>query len=162
MGQNIQITSVSCSKSHQNIIITVITNLAKKKKSLQLKNKKAEVGQSTAFSRPSTVSNYRTSSSSANAICITCNENDAIENLHATGVFHASEPKMNAEHVMKVTSNSRDMAVYIGDNALVNRLMIGDLGTKAYFTTKIVQIAGTTDLQENRKENVRQKLILTK
>ena len=139
-------------------------NLARKEKSLRSKNKKAEVGQSSAFLRSSMGSNSRASSCSAitNPICIICGEHDASENVHAAGTFHASKSKLNNEHVIKLKNNWGDIAVYIGDNALVNRLMIGDLGAKAYFTTKIVQIAGTTDLQENRKENVRQKLILTK
>ena len=44
----IQITNLSCSENQQNII-TVITNLARKKKLLQLNSKKAEVGKYSAF-----------------------------------------------------------------------------------------------------------------
>ena len=113
-------------------------NLARKKKSLRSKNKKAEVGQSSAFLRSSMGSNSRGSSSSAipNPICIICSENDAIENVHAAEAFHASKSKLNSEHVMKLTNNWRDIAVYIGDNALVNRLMIGDLGANSSFYHK--------------------------
>ena len=113
-------------------------NLARKKKSLQSKNKKAEVGQSSTFLRSSTGSNSRASSSSANPnpICIICGEHDATENLHSAGAFHASKSKLNTEHVMKLTNNWRDIAVYIGDNALVNRLMIGDLGANSSFYHK--------------------------
>ena len=108
-------------------------NLARKKKSLRSKNKKVEVGQSSAFLHLSIRSNSRASSSSAipNPICIIYGEHDAIENVHAAGAFHTSKWKLNSKHVMKLTSNWRDIAVYIGDNALVNRLMIGDLGANS-------------------------------
>ena len=43
---------------------------------------------------------------------------------------------MNSEHVMKLTNSWRDIAVYICDNALVNRLMIGDLGANSSFYDK--------------------------
>ena len=91
------------------------------------------MGQSSAFLRSSIGSNSRASSCSPipNPICITCSEHDATENVHAVGSFHASKSKLNSEHVMKLTNNWRDIAVYIGDNALVNRLMIGDLGANS-------------------------------
>ena len=113
-------------------------NLAWKKKSLRSKNKKFEVGQSSVFLYSSVGSNSRASSSSAipNPICIICREHDAIENVHAAGAFHASKLKLNCEHVMKLTNNWRDIVVYIGDNALVNRLMIGDLGANSSFYHK--------------------------
>ena len=113
-------------------------NLARKEKSLRSKNKKAEVGQSSAFLRSSMGSNSRASSSSAisNPICIICGEHDATENVHAAGAFHVSKSKMNSEHVMKLTNNWRDTAVYIGDNPLVNGLMIGDLGANSSFYHK--------------------------
>ena len=68
-------------------------NLARKKKSLQSENKKAKVGQSSAFLCSSTGSNSRASSSSAipNLICIICGEHDATQNIHAAGAFHASK-----------------------------------------------------------------------
>ena len=37
---------------------------------------------------------------------------------------------------MKLKNNWRDIAVYIGDNALVSRLMIGDLGANSSFYYK--------------------------
>ena len=69
-------------------------------------------------------------------LCIICGEHDATENVHAAGAFHASKLKLNSEHVMKLTNNWRDIAVYIMDNALVNRLMIGDLGADSLFYHK--------------------------
>ena len=96
------------------------------------------MGQSSAFLRSSMVSNSRASSSSAipNPICIICSEHDAIENVHAAGEFHVSKSKLNSEHVMKLTNNWRDIALYIGDNAIVNRLMISDLGSNSSFYHK--------------------------
>ena len=44
--------------------------------------------------------------------------------------------KLNTEHDMKLTNNWRDIAVYIGSNALVNRLMIGDHGANSWFCHK--------------------------
>ena len=135
MGLNILISSVMLRKSakyHHNCHIRYSPyNLARKKKSLRSKNKKAEVGQSSAFLRSFMGSNSRASSNSAirNLICIICGEHDAM--VHAAGAFHASKSKLNREHVMKLTNNWRDVAVYIGDNALVNRLMIGDLGANS-------------------------------
>ena len=113
-------------------------NLARKEKSLRSKNKKAEVGQSSAFLRSSMGSNSRASSCSAitHPICIICGEHDASENVHAAGTFHASKSKLNNEHVIKLKNNWGDIAVYIGDNALVNRLMIGDLGANSSFYHK--------------------------
>ena len=63
--------------------------------------------------------NSRASSSSANPnpVCIICNELNATENFHAAEVFYASKSKLNAEHITKLTSNSRYIAVYIGNNA---------------------------------------------
>ena len=65
------------------------------------------MGQSSAFLHSSTDSNSHASSSSAipNPICIICGEHDAIENIHATGAFHASQSKLNSEHVIKLTNN---------------------------------------------------------
>ena len=113
-------------------------NLARKKKSLRSKNKKVEVGQSSAFLRLSIRSNSRASSSSAirNPICIICSEDDAIENVHAAGSFHASKLKLSSKHVMKLKNNWRDIAVCIGDKALVSRLIIGDLGANSSFYHK--------------------------
>ena len=106
---------------------------------------KVEVGQSSVFLSSFMGSNSRASSSSAipNPICIICGEHGVIENVHPAGVVHASKSKLNSEHVMKLTSNWRDIAIYIGDNALVNRLMIGDLGANSSFyhkrcSTKVV------------------------
>ena len=83
-------------------------------------------------------SNSRASSSLAipNPICIICGEHDAIENVHAVGAFYASKSKLNSEHVIKLINNWRDIAVYIGDNALINRLIIGDLGANSSFYHK--------------------------
>ena len=138
-------------------------NLARKKKSLRSKNKKAEVGQSSAFLRSSMGSNSRGSSSSAipNPICIVCSEHDAIENVHAAEAFHASKSKLNSEHVMKLANNWRDIAVYIGDNALVNRLMIGDLGANSSFYHKRCSTNLYNRFTKKQKKNVREKLILT-
>ena len=44
---------------------------------------------------------------------------------------------------MKLTKNWRDLAVYIGDNALVNRIMVGDL----------VSLILPTELILNRSSN---------
>lgn len=112
--------------------------LARKKKSVQSKNKKSEVEQSSAFSRSSMGSNSCGSSTSANRnlICIICGEHDANENLDAAGAFCASKLKLSAEHVMKLTNNWRDKAVYIGNNAPVNKLMVCDLGANSPFNHK--------------------------
>ena len=93
-------------------------------------------------------SNSRAYSSSAipNPKCIICGEHDAIENVYAAGAFHASKSKLNSERVMKLTNNWRDIAVYIRDNALVNRLMIGDLGANSLFYHNVVQLTYTIDL----------------
>ena len=119
------------------------------------------MGQTSTFSRSSTSSNSRASSSSAipNPICIICGERDAIENVHA-GAFHAPKSKLNTENVMKLTNNWRDIAVYIGDNALANRLMIGDLGANSPFYQKRCSTNLNNRLTKNRKKNVREKLIL--
>ena len=99
---------------------------------------KVEVGQSSSFLRSATGSNFHASLSSANAnpISIIFSEHDAIWNLHAAGAFHASKSKLNTGHVMRLTNNWIDIAVYIGDNALVNRLMIGDFGANSSFYNK--------------------------
>ena len=113
-------------------------NLPRKKKSLRSKNKKLKWGNLVPFYVHLWVQIARASSISAipNPIGIICGEHDAIENVHAAGAFHASKSKLNSEHVMKLTNNWRDIAVYIGDNALVNRLMIGDLGANSSFYHK--------------------------
>ena len=127
------------SKYHYNCHIRYSPcNLTRKKKLLQSKNKKAEVGQSSAFLGSSMDSNSRASSSSLNPnpICIICSEHDAIENLYAAKAFHTSKSKLNTKHVMKLTNNWRDKAVYIGDNTLVNRLMISGPGANISFCHK--------------------------
>ena len=110
----------------------------RKKKSLQNKNKKAEVEQSSAFLRSSMSSNSRGSSSSTNPspICIICGQHEVIENLHAAKAFHVSKSELNTEHAMKLTNNWRDIAVYIGDNALIIRLMISGLRANSSFYHK--------------------------
>ena len=95
-------------KYHHNCHIRyLLYNLARKKKSLRSKNKKVEVGQSSAFSRSSMGSNSSAFSSSAipNPICIICSDHDVIENVHAAGAFHASKSKLNSENVLKLTNN---------------------------------------------------------
>ena len=63
---------------------------------------------------------------------------------------------------MKLTNNWRDIAVYIGDNALVNRLMTGDLGANSSFYHKCFSTNFYNRFtKKNRKKNVREKLILT-
>ena len=57
-------------------------------------------------------------------------------NVHAAGAFHASKWKLNTEHVIKLTNNWRDIAVYIGNNVLVSSLVIGDLGVNCSFYHK--------------------------
>ena len=85
-------------------------NLTRKEKSLQSKNKKAEVGHSSASLHSSMGSNSRASSSSVNPnpICIICYEHDSLENLHAAEAFHVSKSKLNTGHVMKLTNNWKD------------------------------------------------------
>ena len=109
-------------------------------------------------------SHSRAYSSSAipNPMCIICGQHDATENVHAAAAFHASKSKLNSEHVMKLTNNWRDIAVYIVDNPLVNRLMIVELGANCSFYHKRC----STNLynrftKKSRKKNVREKLILT-
>ena len=111
-------------------------NLVRRKKSLQSKNNKAEVGKSSAFLCSSAGSNSRASSSSANPYCIICGGHDAIENLRSDGSFYTSKSKLNSEHVMKLTINWRDIAIYISSNPLAKRMMIGDLGANSSFYNK--------------------------
>ena len=94
------------------------------------------MGQSRAFLHSSMGANSCASSGSAisNPICIICGELDAIENVHAAAAL--SKSKLNSEHVMKLTNTWRDISVYLGDNALVNRLMIGDFGADSSFYHK--------------------------
>ena len=108
----------------------------RRKKSIQSKNNKVEVGKSSAFLCSSTGSNSSASSSSANPYCIICGGHDAIENLLSDGAFYTSKSKLNIEHVMKLTINWRDIAIYISSNPLAKRLMIGDLGANSSFYHK--------------------------
>ena len=80
-------------------------NFGRKKKLLQNKNKKAEVGQSSASLRSSMGSNSRASSSSAfsDPVCIIYDEDDAVEDVHAAGAFHASKSKLNTQPVVNLT-----------------------------------------------------------
>ena len=121
---------------------------------------KVEVGQSSAFLRSATGSNFHASLSSANAspICIIFSEHDAIENLHAAGAFHASKSKLNTRHVMRLTNNWIDIAVYIGDNALVNRLMIGDLGANSSFYHKCCSTNLHNRFTKKQKEECKGKI----
>ena len=58
------------------------------------------------------------------------------ENLLSDGAFYTSKSKLNIEHVMKLTINWRDIAIYISSNPLAKRLMIGDLGANSSFYHK--------------------------
>ena len=103
-------------KYHHNCHIRYSSyNLARKKKSLRSKNKKIEVGQSSAFLHSSMGSNSRASFGSAipNPICIICGEHDATHNVHAAGAFHTSTSKLNSEHVVKLTNNWRDIDIVL-------------------------------------------------
>ena len=118
------------------------------------------MGQSSAFLHSSTGSNSRASLSSAipNPIYIICGEHNAIENVRAAGAFHASKSKLNSEHVMKLTNSWRDIAVYIGDNALVNRLMIGDLGANSSFYHKRCSTKLYNRLTKKEKKECKRKI----
>ena len=95
-----------------------------------------QVAESGSSSRCSTGSSSRHASLSTDPICIICGKFDKIDNLHAAGAFHATKSKLNVEHVTKLTNQWRNMAVYIGDDALKSRLMIGDLGANSSFYHK--------------------------
>ena len=57
----------------------------------------------------------------------------------------------------------REKAVYIGDNALVDRLMIGDVGSNSSFYHKRCSATLYNRFtKKNRKRNVRGKLVLTR
>ena len=65
---------------------------------------------------------------------------------------------MNTEHVMKLTNNRRDIAVYIGDNAIVNRLMIGDLGANSSFYHKHCSTNLWNQFTKKKKEKCKRKI----
>ena len=85
-------------------------------------------------------------------------EHDTIENVCAAGAFHASKSKLNSEHVMKLTYNQRDIAVFIGDNTLVNRLMIGGLGATSSFYHKRCSTNLYNRFAKKQKEECREKM----
>ena len=87
-----------------------------------------------------------------------CGEHDAIENVSAAGAFHASKSKLNSEHVMKLTQNWRDIAVYIGDNTLVNRLMIAGLGANSSFYRKRCSTNLYNGFAKKQKEECKEKI----
>ena len=118
--------------------------------------------QSSAFLRSPMSSNSRGSSSSPNpsSNCIICGEHEVTENLHAAKAFHVSKSKLNTEHVMKLTNNWRDIAVYIGDIALIIRLMIGGLRANSSFYHERCSTNLYNQFAKNKKENEREKLML--
>ena len=102
MRQNILISSISCSENHQNTIITVTFDIHHitwpgRKNHYKVRTRKLKWGNLVLFLCSSTNLNSGASSSSVNPnpICIICDEHDAIENLHAAAVFHASKSKLN-------------------------------------------------------------------
>ena len=68
-----------------------------RKNHYKVRTRKLKWGNLVLFLCSSTNLNSGASSSSVNPnpICIICDEHDAIENLHAAGVFHASKSKLN-------------------------------------------------------------------
>ena len=116
------------------------------------------MGQSRAFLHSSMGANSCASSGSAisNPICIICGELDAIENVHAAAAL--SKSKLNSEHVMKLTNTWRDIAVYIGDNALVNRLMIGDVDADSSFYHKCCSTNLYNQFTKKQKEKCQGKI----
>ena len=149
MALNILISSVPCSENQQNIIVTFTFDIhhitwQERKKHYEVRTKKLKWGNLVPFYVHLSIlkfvlgSNSRAYSSLVipNPICIIYGENDVIESVHAAGAFHASKLKLNSEHVMKLRNNWRDITFYIGDNALVNSLMIGDLGANSSFYHK--------------------------
>ena len=111
--------------------------MERKKQSLQKKKVElTQVAESGSSSCCSTGSSSRHASLSTDPIGIICGKFDKIDNLHAAGAFHATKSKLNVEHVTKLTNQWRNMAVYIGDDALKSRLMMGDLGANSSFYHK--------------------------
>ena len=69
-------------------------------------------------------------------LCTICGINDALSNLCAAGAFHATKSKLNINHVIQLTKKWREMAIGMGDDDLVSRLMVGDLGANSIFYHK--------------------------
>ena len=126
-------------------------NLARKKKSLRSKNKKAEVAQSSAILRwyllAQILVHLQVQQFQILFALHAVNMMLLRKKVHAAGAFHASKSKLNSEHVIKLTNNWRGTGVYIGDNALVNSLLV----LTAHFTTKVVQLTYTINLPKSRR-----------
>ena len=111
--------------------------MERKKQSLQKKKKNlTQVAESGRSLRGSTASTSGRASLSADSICIICGKPDDVCNLHAAGALHATKSKSDVDHVTKLTNQWRTMAIFLGDDALRSRLMIGDLGANSSFYHK--------------------------
>ena len=110
----------------------------RKQKSLEKKRKKSNplpsdntAGPSLRNCDPQQVDSFKT-----NKVCTICGKGDKIQNLCAAGAFHATKSKLNTNHVAQLTEKWRKMAFRVGDDDLLSRLMVGDLGTNSTFYHK--------------------------
>ena len=112
--------------------------MEKKIKTMQSKRSKTQQDRKSGPSLRSSLGSPSASSSllPVDPMCVICGEHDIIDHLHAAGALHATKSKLNVDHVTKLTNQWRNMALCIGDHALLSRLMIGDLGANSSFYHK--------------------------
>ena len=138
-------------KYHYNRLIWYsLYNLARRKKSLQSKNKKAQTLVHLQVQQIQILF----------ALC-------AVNMIPLrTYLLLGHFMHVNRNWILKMLLSwqiIREKAVYIGDNALVDRLMIGDVGSNSSFYHKRCSATLYNRFtKKNRKRNVRGKLVLTR
>ena len=90
------------------------------------------------------------STESVQSLCILCGQYDITENLCAAGALHATKSKLNEHHVAQLTNKWREMAIYVVDDVLSSRLVIGELGANSAFYHR----GCATDLYNRYTKNV--------
>ena len=149
-------------KYHYNRLIWYsLYNMARRKKSLQRKNKKAEVGPFSFPLQTQTLVHLRVQQIQILFALCAVNMIPLRTYLLLGHFMH-----VNRNWILKMLLSwqiIREKAVYIGDNALVDRLMIGDVGSNSSFYQKRCSATLYNRFtKKNRKRNVRGKLVLTR
>ena len=149
-------------KYHYNRLIWYsLYNMARRKKSLQRKNKKAEEGPFSFPLQTQTLVHLRVQQIQILFALCAVNMIPLRTYLLLGHFMH-----VNRNWILKMLLSwqiIREKAVYIGDNALVDRLMIGDVGSNSSFYHKRCSATLYNRFtKKNRKRNVRGKLVLTR
>ena len=109
------------------------SNFSDYKLNKKLKSKKRKFEKSPEAAGPSHSLRSQCENVPSNILCYICGNQDELCNLHAAGAKNATKDKLNYSYVEQQTIKWREMASLLGKEALLSRLVIGDVGSNSIF-----------------------------